>query len=199
MPVLGNIVGEMEWRYLRNSNFPLNAIPLILLKKIPHPVKSLSGIVSHSQVSESISEISGSMMQKCEFSICEVEVVFLSGRSLDIADGDLVVVSGNMKGNRMTAFAIHDLSTNERENSGVISNLFVAVFVLIFGFFGTIATIVFIPPFSYAILGFTCVFTLYLICRSLACLVACLLVWRYCKRLKTEDEAGKFKSIRSTD
>ncbi|MGL4399089.1 MAG: hypothetical protein ACRCXD_04425 [Luteolibacter sp.] len=140
-------------------------------------MKSLSGIVTNSVASVRTSDVSASETHDCEFSIGDVEVVFSSSRSLDIAVGDMVVAAGGFKANRMTAFAIHDLSTNERRNSGVISNLFVAVFVTVLGLFGFVITSVFLAPFSYAILAMSGVSAFYLLYRSSASLAACILVW----------------------
>ena len=145
-------------------------------------MKSLSGIVTNSLASVKTSDITSSEIHHCDFSIGNVEVVFLSDRDFVISDGDFVIAAGTMKGNRMRAFAVYDHSTDQQRSSGVASNLFVAAFAAVLGLFGMVITSVFLTPFAYVILVFTCISVFCLLYSSCASLVACILVW--CRRSK---------------
>ena len=160
-------------------------------------MQSLSGIVTNSLTSVRISDISSSETHHCEFSIGNVDVAFVSDRDFVISDGDFVIAAGTMKANRMQAFSLYDLSTDQQRSSGVVSNLFVAAFAAVLGLFGMVITSVFLTPLSYVILVFTSISVFYLLYRFFASLLACILVWccRY-GRVKSLTIKGNAKSPR---
>ncbi len=157
-------------------------------KETQQLMKSISGIVTRSLATIRISDITASETYDCEFSICHIEVFFSSSRFTDIAVGDMVIAAGNLKNERMTAFAIHDLSTGTRRNSGVVSSLFVALFALIFGLFGVVVTSVFLAPFASVILALTAISFFYLLYRSFSSLASYILVWYHRRQMSTDGE-----------
>jgi hypothetical protein len=140
-------------------------------------MKSLSGVVTNSLVSVKTSDITSSEMHHCEFSIGNIEVAFSSDRDFGISDGDFVIVAGTMKGNRMRAFSVYDLSIVQQRSSGVVSNLFFAAFAAFLGLFGVVITAAFLAPFSYVILVFAVISVSCLFYRAFASFAACSLVW----------------------
>ena len=148
-------------------------------------MKAISGIVAQPEVTERISDVTASRSHHYEFSIADVRVSLSSSHDMDITEGDVVIVAGNIRFGRMTFFAFRNLSNGTCRDAGVISHLFVALFTLISGLFGVIITSVFLAPFSYVILAVTGISLFCLLYRSFVSVIARILVWRHRRQMTT--------------
>ena len=141
-----------------------------------------------SSASVKISDVSASRTHHYDFSFGDIEVSFSSDRNLDISvGGDFVVAAGTVKANHMQAFSVYDYSTDSQISSGIVSNLFVAIFVGILGLFGVAITCLFLALFSYVILAVSIICVFFFLYRFLASLVASILIWRFRRTVKEYD------------
>ncbi|MDF1814137.1 MAG: hypothetical protein P1V20_18170 [Verrucomicrobiales bacterium] len=71
-------------------------------------------------------------------------VRLVSGKAVNLADGDKVVVSGRMKSGELYARALHNISTNSESHSGIWNRVIKAIVLPVFGIF-FIAILSFFP------------------------------------------------------
>ena len=139
-------------------------------------MRAISGIVLRSHATVKLSEITASEVYECRFSIGDTEVNFASDCEPEIAVGDSVIAAARFKAGNVKAFAFHNLSTGKRGHSGILGNLFVALFVAVIGFLGTTVGVVFLGPFCLLIPALAGFSISYLLLRSFVTLVACIMV-----------------------